>query len=473
MAADNPHPASTTGWFAPRRAFVWLALAFGIPLALITAPFQAPDEPQHLLRAYQISEGNFRPRRMDNHGGGWLPVSLVEAPRPFADIRFYPKRKTSWPQIRSAMRVPLDPDRRDFIPFVTAIYSPVAYLPQAGAMAIGRRLSLPPLAMMYLARLFNLIAWIGLGYLALRITPVCARPLLLLLMMPMSLFLAASMSPDATTNGLAVLFTAMVLRFALLPSDRKIAWVQWSGLTLLSAALAVTKFAYVPLSMLVLLIPSDQFGSPRRWKMALTALFAANLLAIAMWEPETRGLQAIVRDRTDVSPVGQLYYLRDHPSALVLVPCRTLMIDGWGIVRSFVGWLGSMDTRMSALFVIAYLCVLFLACWAEKSPGVSLPLARWMRITLLPVALSVAAIGLLNYMYWTPVGENHVEGLQGRYLLPLAPGIIYLVWALSRKLPPFPWNGLSQRTLDRIACGVSIFSSTYAIILVFFRYYVH
>ena len=80
---------------------------------------------------------------------------------------------------------------------------------------------------------------------------------------------------------------------------------------------------------------------------------------------------------------------------------------------------------------------------------------------------------MLNYIYWTPIGLGHVEGLQGRYLIPLAPAVVYLVWALTGKLPAFPLHKWSNRRLNAITTGITLFASTYAIILVYFRYYVH
>lgn len=472
MTSEKANPPEKRGWFSPPRAFVWLALLFGIPLALITAPFQAPDEPQHFLRAYQISEGGWLPSRRGDRGGGDLPVSLLEVPGRFAYLRFHWNEKTSWNQIRDAMRVPLDPERHQFIPFVTAIYSPIAYLPQATGIAIGRQLSLPPLGLMYLARLVNLLAWIVLGCIALRITPICARPLLLLLMMPMSLFQAASMSADATTNGLAVLFTAIVLRFALGRSTLAISTAKWIGLVLLSAGLTVTKFAYLPLAGLVLLIPRERFGSNRRRWTSLAVLLAGNLAAVLLWMPQTHGLNAVVRDQANVSARGQIEYLRSHPSALLTVAWNTIVLDGWPMVRSFVGWLGSMDARMKVAFIVPYLAVLFLACWSERSLAGPLRLRKWIAVILISAVLSIGAVGLLNYIYWTPIAKSHVDGLQGRYLLPLAPAVVYLLWAITRKLPPPPWKSLSSRKLDTIASGIAIFSSAYAIILVYFRYYV-
>jgi uncharacterized membrane protein len=465
-------PPRLARWVAPARAFVWVAMLFGLALALLTAPLEAPDEPQHFLRAYQVSEGRLLPVRDGQHGGGVLPVSLLDMTQRFQFLRFHTERKTSWWKIRESLQVPLEPGKRAFIPFVTAIYSPIAYVPQAIAIGIGRRLALPPLALMYLARCANLLAWVGMGYAALRITPVCARPLFLLLLMPMSLFQAASLSADATTNGLAVLFAAAVMRMALAGRDRQITGLAWAGLTFISAALTLTKFAYLPICALALLIPAERFGSRAQRATALLLFFAANVAVVLLWAPQTRGLDATLRDDADVSARRQVAYLRAHPTAAIRVAAHAFAADGWRMIRSCIGSrLGSKDAPMWGGFILVYLIAMLLACWsAERRPGPP-ALRKLLLWILVPTAVSIVGIGLLNYLYWTPVGANHIEGLQGRYLIPLAPAVMFLIWGVMRRFPPPPWHGVVRHKLDAIATLFAVAGAGYAMGVVYFRYY--
>ena len=42
----------------PPAVFLRIALAFGVILALLTPPFQSPDEHLHFYRALQIADGH-------------------------------------------------------------------------------------------------------------------------------------------------------------------------------------------------------------------------------------------------------------------------------------------------------------------------------------------------------------------------------------------------------------------------------
>src|SRR4029079_8068336 len=57
----------------PERTVLVVGLLGGLLFVAATPPFQAPDEPNHFARAYQISEGVLFPRS----GGADLPESVV------------------------------------------------------------------------------------------------------------------------------------------------------------------------------------------------------------------------------------------------------------------------------------------------------------------------------------------------------------------------------------------------------------
>ena len=78
--------------FIPQKVFLFLGGFFGIIFLLITPPFQVPDEFQHFLQAYNLSEGRFRARLIDGRGGQILfrpayPVLIIRSITPSPPIR--------------------------------------------------------------------------------------------------------------------------------------------------------------------------------------------------------------------------------------------------------------------------------------------------------------------------------------------------------------------------------------------------
>ena len=202
----------------PASAFLVLGALLGLVFLVVTPPFQVPDEYQHFYRAFQVAEGTLLPQRLDSRGDGWLPASLpaVVARLGVDSIRFQRDVRQRPEDMAAALAMPLEPTQRQLVPFpYTARYAPIAYGPQALGIAVGRGLGLGPAWLLYVGRLTTLACWLALGYWALRLTPTSEWGLFLLLLMPMSLFEAASVSADAPTNGLAVLLIAWSARVAL------------------------------------------------------------------------------------------------------------------------------------------------------------------------------------------------------------------------------------------------------------------
>ncbi|HEY1921576.1 MAG TPA: DUF2142 domain-containing protein, partial [Tepidisphaeraceae bacterium] len=355
---------------------------------LIVPPFQVPDEPDHFVRAYQISEGRLVSTWEGGIGRGILPVSIVRILEPFGPVR-YNKTTTSWAEIRDALRIPLQPDVRAKYILETAHYSPLAYMPQAVGIGIGRIMGWPPLVLMYMGRFCNLWTWIGLGYLALWIAPQFGRPLLLLILMPMSLSVGASISADAMTNGLAFVVTALAFDAAVKKSgseDSLITWRWIAAFAISTAALTLSKAAYLPLAGLIFCIPLKRFGGVKRFTLVLLVLAITNAGLLLLWERQTPGLSMVTYlGHPDVSAGRQFNFLLTHPKTLAMLPIASAERDGLLVIQSFVGRLGWLNIQVSPVFVVVYLGLLLISC----RPGVGDPAFRNNRLV---AAVSAAAV---------------------------------------------------------------------------------
>ena len=193
-------------------------------------------------------------------------------------------------------------------------YSPLPFVPQAFAIAIGDALHLRPLIAFYLGRLLNLAAALSLIALAFRLfaSPVLATCALL----PMTLFLFASFSSDAITIAMTFLATALAL-----------AGSPW--IIVASLALGLCKPAYV-------LVPLVVLASRRRW-IAATTLVAV----IAGVGSFTGGLMSAPVDFTAPAPPksallldasGQVFATVRSPYQRQEVPASDIpqaMRDAW------------------------------------------------------------------------------------------------------------------------------------------------
>jgi uncharacterized membrane protein len=383
----------------------------------------------------------------------------------------HPERNTSVRYILDSFKIPLQPEKKSLIPFGNTVhYFPTSYLPQCLGIALGRALSVPIPMILYFGREANLLVFTLIGFFSLRWAPAIARPLFLLLLMPMMLCLAASVSADTLTDALAALFIALICRhFVAGPNsiDRK----QILLLILVSIPFSVGKVVYVPLLALLLLIPAENFRGKARKTAVIALLIAVNLIALVAWVSSTSNLDTKISTRQNLSPHEQLNQFERHPLHFATLLWNTGKDGGWFVCTTYVAVIGWMDLNFPPAIVIAYLSLLIFYCWtAGDRPPLPSP-GRAALIVLPTVTISFLAIAFLNLLYWTDVGSNYVQGLQGRYFIPLTPPLFLLACSLARQLPrPAPTLRL-QKLLDFAAITISEIICACLLGLVIHRFY--
>ncbi|MGD0464572.1 MAG: DUF2142 domain-containing protein [Tepidisphaeraceae bacterium] len=428
MAAEGNRIMDGPELFTTRRVFLPLAWVFGALFILITPPFQVPDEYLHFYRSYQVSEGRLTAYRVGTDIGGYLPRSLVELGDHFASrLQRDPNYRLHFREVWSLRSLPLQPRDRTFVVFgAVSWHSPMNYFPQAAAIAIGRSFGLTPLWLLYCGRGGNLLWWSLLAYFAIRLIPIMDWTLLLLALTPMSLAQASSLSADATVNGVCFLFVAAAMRCALggaaaMTAGRAI------GLTILGAAVALAKTAYIPLTILFLLIPSSKFGGRRRYWLVFSLFIFACLATIVGWSLCTYGAQSYTAP--DVSPRLQAIYMLNHPIDTLHRDVGMLLSVPY--LTSIIGTLGWADIRLWWPCAIVYWVALFATVCIGGWPNIRVSARQ--RLLLATAACGCwLLVFTLVYLTFTPVGGRSINGLQGRYLIPATPPFLLMFYPSPR-----------------------------------------
>jgi len=422
-------PISASAESAPRRTwsasrwFLVLAWTFGTIFSFLTPPFQVPDEYHHFYRSYQVSEGHLAQTIWNKQPGGFLPSSLIDFQnRVSQDIPHNPDRKQDFQTLLEMRKIALNPGQRQFVVFPW--YSPTIYFPQALGMAAARLLGFGPLGLLYAGRLGNLLVWSLLIHLSLRLIPMLDWTLLLLALTPMSLYQAASLSGDAMVNALCFLFIATVLRLAV-GDNETVKPRHIAGLILLGSAIALAKTAYLPLTLLLLMIPAEKFGGRRRFWITL-GIFALVTASISVcWTLST--YQNFLNAGS--SPMRQIVSRLTHPSEILRSYVGQLFSINF--LCSIIGKLGWYDTRLWRPSIVVYVVALVLSTQMHGWPSVRLQ--RWQKTI---VALSAVGVWLTVFalvdLAFTQVGAEGVTSLQGRYLIPATPLVCLLLYPTPR-----------------------------------------
>jgi hypothetical protein len=120
----------------------------------------------------------------------------------------------------------------------------------------------------------------------------------------------------------------------------------------------------------------------------------------------------------------QLEHLVAHPLALPTVMASSFVSDGRRVWASMIGILGWGETPMPNWYFGAATAALALAMIAPGNRG---PVLRPALLAILSFAGLLTATCFTLYLSWTPVGAPKIDGLQGRYILPVLP---LLAWPI-------------------------------------------
>jgi uncharacterized membrane protein len=407
----------------PAWFFVVVSLLFGTAMAIATPIGNTPDEAAHVARAYEVAHLHLIAPKEGDSVGVKMPATLIDPSPQSADGKDLRGNVAALLTLRDAARSfvkpPLTKDELAFRPtFPTATYSPVAYIPQAVAIAIGEAVSMPPGSIYLLVRLFTLAARTALGFVAIRWWRQKPWALAAIMLLPMMVSQSIAPGADAMTFSLGALVVAATLRLRLEPTKTALRIWGVVGLTALGVAAALTKPAVMTLFPAVFaLIPAGSIRV-RFPRLTRATMIAIPVLMSLVWLAVTEVYlgQDGVSDAHDGR--GQLQHLFAHPVTFVTVFVRT-WFGGYtnDAIRGVAGLFGYLEVGFPLwLDVVVFIAMAaYLWCYRRRAPELS----RGPQIFLaVGVVAFIYATFMALYIGWTPPGQAFIEGVQGRYLLP-------------------------------------------------------
>jgi uncharacterized membrane protein len=438
----------------PEKIYLILALVFGLSLVFIAPPLQVPDEIDHLNRAYQLTELDIF------QYNSTVPASLMQLFDNYAKMNYDTFKKNSIDKVQALRKVELNPDARTTI-FVRPFIFP--YFPQALGISLGKIFNCSPVMLLYIGRIFNLLFSIGLIYLAIRTAPVLKWTFSLLGLMPMTLFLCASLSKDAMIIGLSFLLIALLLRFAY-GQQKKIGTRDLIILFAIAFLVAASRSIYAILIGMFILVPAEKIGSLKKYfiifiSLIITVILATQISALKpLFQPKAANptQQAMNNslltdapstripstfdyfrqsDRPNLIPEGINYnkqknFIMNNPVQYAEILFRSVFISERDfILNSFIGIMG-WYRHLPNWLINLYFLTLLITALIYSSPDIRITTPNKIIIACLFIA-GVILIETGLYLAWNPVGQKNIIDVQGRYFIPYAPLFFLLLYNTS------------------------------------------
>jgi len=397
---------------APEIFVILVLLILGV-LTSLTVPLSAGyDEETHFIRAWEMAHYYFIPNAQL---GSTLPFPAIYWELSY---RRQPIVQAVEPGFWSKYGG-LNIDSHDYMYAnveTRSVYSPALLLPQALALRyLGLSRKLPALTVYYAVRMVGLLSYLLLSWLAVRFIPFGKWLLAILVIAPMALYQAATISADTISNGIGFLFLGGTLALA---NKEELGWKEWGALVALIVLLFVAKVNLVFLVLLpFLLISPSKFRMKYGYLLMGIVTFALFLIEVGGWN--IIAYSKFTRALEGANPTQQVLFILSSPLLFI----KIISLDVWKNTLAYLqGWVGVYGYDYWPVPGLTYL-LYPLAVIASLRQDQALP-SPDKRTRIVLAALFVVGYLLTItslYIAFTPVKSLVVAGVQGRYFTPVMP----------------------------------------------------
>lgn len=397
-----------------------IILLFGITCVFLTPIDDVSDEQEHFVRSEIVSTGVILPEYIP------IPNTTVNGYKTIESVTLLGENAGL-----NVFGTDVDDSKISFTPSYFNSAFPqnpsYSYLPQAIGILMAKLLDLNAIWLLWLGRLFNLAVYAGIITLAIRKTPILKFPMLIVSILPLAIYQAASLSVDGMFSALAILAFSYFLYFYKTPE------IKWSELGIFYVAIILSgllKTPYLALSLLLFLVPSNHFESKNQNIISKLAILLALIIGLAWGGYSTSVLGNSWRGEFfashHVNASEQITYLLSHPT-FALERFFNVFSQFPTIAERFFYFSNDVRDYSSPLLAILYL--LFIVIFSLIYPlDEKFNIKTRVEGLLIAFLIYVGVIGV-QYLTWASVGADTViNGVFGRYFMPL---LIFLPFIIN------------------------------------------
>ncbi len=388
------------------KVFLLFGLVIGIVYVFAIPVGRAPDEVSHFTRVYELSNGHFISDIDDNGTIGSVEASNIEL------IRDFKENNVTYADIFENLDLYPDESNQTFIETSAYSYSIVSYFPHVIGMSLGKLLHLPLLATIYFAKIFNLVACIAILYFSIKYIPFLKNFLFLVAFFPITMQAMSSLSPD----GLLIATSFALISFVLyLIYGTKELFSKKHFLLMFTICFfsSMCKIAYAPLCLLLFAIPKERFGSAKKKIAIIIGTGAIIFTFLLVWLLVAPSLQ------NQTNQAAQIGLILSNPLKYSAIILNSINTNIYMYLSNFLGgYLEWFNVLLSPLYIISAFTIFVLLYTKEKQQKTTVTKS----LKYLAVAIfTIITILIFTTMFitWTKAGELVIDGVQGRYFLPL------------------------------------------------------
>lgn len=387
---------------------LWIFSAFLLIWTLAIPPFQNADESAHYIKTCSKVIVEIHPVRGGyGHSYNWSMNELGILAQT-DDVRTRAK-PYSWEKFFSE---PVDESEHwRFYPFAVPNTIAPYSLPHAACKLLTAT-SLPYQYIFYALRVSFALSFIALAYFTRRVNENLFMASAPLLMIPMVINQGAAISADYFSIGSTMLFSITI---ASMIRDSKVSkWTLAASIFLLWNA----KIVYLPFTA-ILLIPMIKWREYRSFHYLTPAFVFGSAAGALQYYYQTS--KSHFERNTELHTI-QLQRLIDQPAEVLEMFVSTIA-GGWvGLLHGAIGTAGWLTTPISSNTM--WIAAATVLTWLIYGIARSIRSDKWhyflLALGIFSATATMLGIYLSMYIFWTQPGSSTIDGVQGRYLIPLA-----------------------------------------------------
>lgn len=429
--------------------YLIFAIVIGIGYLIALPVVKIPDSRNDYLRSLEISNLNITTTKKGTKVGRYYSTNIDKV------YRLENKSGVKYKDINLIKDRELNDEKKFYTYATKSLYAFVCYIPQAIGVGIGKLLNMSIYNQTILGKIFNYALFVLLVFTAIKYIPVKKELVFFLAMLPMTVQEALSLSPDSMTIATSIFFVSMLIYFK---TSKEMFNMKWKIiLFIISILLSMCKIVYLPLCFLILLIPKDKYNSKKEKYIYCSILLLTVVVLNLTWLRYSSRYLVAFLGRSNSSL--QLKFILGNPIKYCFIIFNT--IDLYSIVwlEQLLGLsIGIYSIPTFSVYIIssAFLLILY-TIRNDKSKKQFLFNNIEKGYTLLIALGTFILICTSLYMQWTEPYLNYIDGIQGRYFIPLVL-LISMVFMTKEKDIKYK-NTITYSVLINVAALVAVVAS--------------
>ncbi len=394
------------------KKYLVLAITFGILILFLFPACNGHDEGVHYARIYDLSKGHM----LVNSKGKW---PIIKMPTKIYDVEFI-----RYDEVQSVYnKVPFEPTTKVNGEY-TSVYSIFSYLPEVVGFKLISFFTNNAFILYYFTRLSNLLFCIFMIYYAIKIIPFGKKTMMFIGLLPSVIKTSCIVTADGILLSSFMLFIAKILQLAY--TDKKVEKTDYLILLITGIFVAMSKLIYIPLCMLLVLIPLNR--KEKGLKRNLIIVFTICLFMAMFWN-----ILASI-NLLSGQGVNVMYYLKyysTHIIEFVQITIHTFIIYIGRFINDIFGgtneWYGTAIKDGGIVPIVYLISYIMLVLNGENKLN-----KRDRYIIFGLIIVTYLLISTVMLFTCTPVHFESILGIQGRYFLVFLI-CIYLILAKKKK----------------------------------------